>query len=488
MPNIAYVCISDLHLGEEHSLLTNLPGVREEVDYSKPSPVMVQFVECLRDILQETKNSKKPTLILNGDLLELAFCEMNRAAMVFRHFVRLIMPKDGEPLFNDIIFVPGNHDHHLWEMARETQYVNFLRRHPGLEELRAPWHTTSLFLREEKHPVNVHFLTNLVREHLRGKFIRVAYPNLAILDRNASKCVVFHHGHFTEWIYWLISDVKNELFGLELPIDVWDLEAENFAWIDFFWSALGRSGKAGRGLETIYDKLLDPKAIEGIIDKAAGLIIGNMCGKTIERPILAVFLNQLVRRYGGTERSRGDSPLSDDGHRYLSIYIEDQLRRHLADKLLARELKVSELPKQEQHKLGSAHIPETTFVFGHTHKPYSDCKPFNGYNKPVKVYNTGGWVVDSLEPQESHGGAIVLVDDNLDAVAVTVYKEAQHKGDYAVSIDCASPEHQQETKFLAEIRELVDTSAASWKRLSEVIADAVAVRREHLNDRVHGPN
>ena len=25
---------------------------------------------------------------------------------------------------------------------------------------------------------------------------------------------------------------------------IWDLESENFAWIDFFWSTLGRSGEA----------------------------------------------------------------------------------------------------------------------------------------------------------------------------------------------------------------------------------------------------
>ena len=37
--------------------------------------------------------------------------------------------------------------------------------------------------------------------------------------------------------------------GSRIPPEIWNLEAENFAWIDFFWSTLGRSSSRGPGSE-----------------------------------------------------------------------------------------------------------------------------------------------------------------------------------------------------------------------------------------------
>ena len=117
--DVCYVCISDMHLGEEDSLLTNIEG--GNLDTGKPSEVMVKLVECLKKIIDNNKGSKKPTLILNGDILELALTRTNIAAMTFDRFLELII-SETNPLFDRIIYIPGNHDHHLWELAREKQY------------------------------------------------------------------------------------------------------------------------------------------------------------------------------------------------------------------------------------------------------------------------------------------------------------------------------------------------------------------------------
>jgi len=58
MPHIRYVCLSDLHLGEEDSLLTNLSG--EEIDPFHPSPVMCQLVGCLRHQIAESRDRQSP--------------------------------------------------------------------------------------------------------------------------------------------------------------------------------------------------------------------------------------------------------------------------------------------------------------------------------------------------------------------------------------------------------------------------------------------
>ena len=148
MPDIRYVCLSDMHLGAQNSLLTNLTPNNATSDPSVASPVLTSLVECLRELLSHNEGPEKPTLILAGDVLELALTTDNVAAMAFERFVELILPPDkAKWLFKDIVYIPGNHDHHLWETARETQYVKYLQtpqQRPG-EFLDIPWHATSMF-------------------------------------------------------------------------------------------------------------------------------------------------------------------------------------------------------------------------------------------------------------------------------------------------------------------------------------------------------
>jgi metallophosphoesterase superfamily enzyme len=131
VPDVRYVCLSDTHFGADNSLLTNLQPGTPDADPLRSSPVLQAFVACLSDVISKNENADPPTLILNGDILELALTTDNNAAMAFERFMELVVPKGGKPLFaNEVIYLPGNHDHHLWETARETQYANFINRNP----------------------------------------------------------------------------------------------------------------------------------------------------------------------------------------------------------------------------------------------------------------------------------------------------------------------------------------------------------------------
>ena len=191
MAHVRYVCLSDLHLGEEDSLLTNL-SMEGQVDLTVPSPSMSLLAECITEILKHNSSgSAKPTLVLNGDVLELALVEMDKAASVFPQLIALLMPESG-PLFDEIIFLPGNHDHHLWEMARETQYLNYLSALPDIARLEAPWHTTKVFMdMQGRDRLASSFLTEIARRcpHLerRGTEILAAYPNFGVLATAAAR-------------------------------------------------------------------------------------------------------------------------------------------------------------------------------------------------------------------------------------------------------------------------------------------------------------
>ncbi len=91
MNDIRYVYLCDMHFGEEDSLLTEMDG--NNVDPLKASQVLVHLAECLRELISKNQGSQKPTLILNGDILELALSEYNTSAMIFERFMELVMPR-----------------------------------------------------------------------------------------------------------------------------------------------------------------------------------------------------------------------------------------------------------------------------------------------------------------------------------------------------------------------------------------------------------
>ncbi len=487
MSNVHYVCLSDLHFGEEDSLMTWVDKETGEMDPKQVSPVMEQFVNCLKTLLGPAgEKGSKPTLILNGDMLELALCDTHEAAMAFKVFMDLIMPQDGE-LFSEVIVIPGNHDHHLWEIARETQYVEYLRSPKGKKQvakdgLPKPYHVTTLFPRANELP-GAYLLDQVVgASGTAGPKIRVAYPNFGVRS-DSSNCLIFHHGHFTEWIYSFMSTLKEWFVkGGATPADVmrdrkiWDLEAENFAWIDFAWSALGRSGSAGQELETIYEKSEDPRALNALISNLADgistrVLLNNRISDWFEAGLMKKAATILLGLFGVTERGHDQCPLSEEGLRTLFSYVEGPLRQQIQVSLNIKEGKA---------------LPQMTFVFGHTHKPFVANEPFGGGYGPngVDVYNTGGWVVDTLVPDQCHGAAMVLVDEAFNVVSLRLYNEPYDGTTYPVRVQQGPLGASKGSQFRDDITSSIEQNKALWDEFTSIAASEVGVRRKFLKKRV----
>ncbi len=477
MPDIRYVCLSDTHLGEEDSLLTNLKVASSEPDLSRPSPVLEALIHCLRLLISTNKGSAKPTLILNGDILELALATTNVAAMAFERLLDLVAPRDEEPLFERVIYIPGNHDHHLWESARETQYVHYTRTLPSGARLPVPWHTTNLFVENDPNPVPSFLLNTLVRRQpgREGMSITVAYPNFGLLNDEGSRCVLFHHGHFTESIYQLMSTLKTLLLpGHTKPVNVYDLEAENFAWIDFFWSTMGRSGTVGQTAESIYERMHDSKSFKKLLAQFAENLAREYdlpgWGDWMESKLLQAALVGLADRIARRERTRTDSPLTEEAEKGLWAYVEGPLREQI---LLERD---DEMPG------------EVSVVFGHTHKPFQEPLNFKGYPQWVGCYNTGGWIVESTRPEPIHGGAVVLVDEHLNLTFLRMYNEASSIAEYQVQVEQARHPGDRPNAFHSRIDKLVSAHRADFEDFSNTVARAVNVRAQNLRARMNTPD
>jgi hypothetical protein len=470
MPDVRYVCLSDLHFGAQNSLLTNLSGL--EADPSSPSATLQDLVACLAALVESNEDrSAKPVLLLNGDAVDFALASDEVAVMAFEQFVRIAFVE--RDLFSHTVhYVPGNHDHHMWETAREGQYAAYIARQAAGARINPPWHGTSMFPAEDeatrrKRKVEAHILQSVMQRYprLTDASVEVHYPSLG-LRSDQDRGVIFNHGHYIDALYMLMTRLKSTLFpGSKPALTPWALESENFAWIDFFWSTLGRSGDWGSDVTVLYDMLQD--------DKAVGVLAGNLATVAtnakmlravpapIRRWIASAVFGRIGSRVAQLERhAPGPDPLSAAGQTGLHTYVSGPVRR------------------QVQQELGDKIPSRITFVFGHTHKPYASTERFDGYTGPLDLYNTGGWVVDSVVASAAQGAAVVLLDEELNCAAIHLYDEGQPAGSSSVQVRSAPG--SAGNAFESRLRGLVDPAAQPWSGFSARIQPTVASRREDL--------
>jgi hypothetical protein len=474
MSDIRYLCISDLHLGADNSLLTYSGSKIGEVNPHYPSPVLKELANCIRELVRHNNTAVKPTLILNGDLLELALAEDNVALKAFERFIELMFPSDSAHLFDrQIIINPGNHDHHLWETARETQYVEFLegkRSAKALGELPPPWHTTKM---HDPDLVSCRLLNAVIGRHShlteRGVHVGTVYPNLAFQSGDGQKRVIFSHGHFVESLYMLMSTIGDFVFpNRKMPERIWEVEAENFAWIDFFWSALGRSGAVGKDIEQVYDMLLVPEARKNFVRQLARAggrhwfhrwpTLGEFLSL-----FFVPFISMELRHLGALEKRQPGKVLTQNAIRGLEAFVEGPLA------------------KQIQDECRDSLRAQTTFVFGHTHKPFSASFQFEHFTGPVDVYNSGGWVVDTRQTESAHGGALVLADDDLNVASVRMYNETDERDGSPVQVETIDGRENSLSKHLAGI---VNCRREPWLSFSRVVAMNVDVYHQKFQNRL----
>jgi len=456
--DIRYVCLSDTHFGARSSLLTRFGrGSRKLRD---DNPILDALIGCLRAVVRLAhKGRRPPALVLNGDVLELALAETPTALMAFEQFLVKAF-KRGDELFSGIVFVPGNHDHHLWETAREEQYARHVAGLASGEVLDAPWHATKVFTRRSERPVQ-ELLTASVKRLGHGSqaaTIRTAYPNFGVSDPSGSRCVVFHHGHFIEPLYKLMSVVTRMFFPDEDAVgSIYQLERENFAWIDFLWSTLGRSGAAGSGMRYIYESRNDTRKLKRIMRNLAKVIAREHLHSGLpdwaEERMLRWILYLLVEHFSRRERNRPHAVLSREAAGGLREYID----RFLADQLAAEAAPNTGRPKR------------LAFVFGHTHKPFTRMMRFAAFDGSSPVLNTGGWVIDVPEATARRGASFVLVDADLNTANVRLFNE----GTYTARVERAG--------FPSSLTDAVTGCMAAdetpWKAFAEAVRKGVAARR-----------
>ncbi|MGH9114770.1 MAG: hypothetical protein ACRDWW_02975, partial [Acidimicrobiales bacterium] len=466
MADVRYVVLSDLHFGATNSLLTTLVADPGEpggcrADPATPAPLLEALLGGLAVLVEGQETP--PTLILAGDVLDLALSPEEVAATCFGTFVDLAFGSTRQLFAPVVYYLPGNHDHHVWEGTRETVYAHHIRGLPLAEPIPSPSHTTDLrpghLVRSESNLVST-----LIRRRpeCSGIEVGVGYPNLALVSASGHRAQVVSHGHYTEPIYTLMSRLRAILFPAQADAgemtSVETLERENFAWIDFLWSTLGRSGDVGIDVAQVYADLQSASNLDVLADRMTTVLASRPHNapwvRGVERVVFGAALRREVRHVARAERATPGVVLTDKGRAGVRSYLQGAVRQQVAE------------------QLGT--VPaEVGFVFGHTHKPFLEAWDLDGYTGSVQIANSGGWVVDTSAAAVCQGGAAVLIDDDFDAAVVQFYRQAPGG---VLPVQVLAPPSGDAGRLAATLTVKIDAQEKPWSEVSAAAERGVAER------------
>jgi predicted phosphodiesterase len=451
---IRHVVMSDIHLGAGDSLLTHVDPTGAIAD--GPSDVLASFTSAMREMLARTQGDERPQLVLLGDALDLGLSPFGDVSKSFLQLLDAFFPAGDPDLFErEIIYVAGNHDHHLWRIAQDNGFLNALERGemPGdLEAVTAIFGTPS-------HRCRLMESLFTHRPHLSDASVRIAYPNWGLSDRNANRAVVMHHGHYLDGMYRALSNVRGFLGNEEpRPATMSQLEQENGPWIDFLWSDLGSAGDVGSDVGSLYETMLSAGASHDFAESLARRISGGLHSKLGINPKMplkyGVTLDNVIRAGvdltagRAAERQRdgyghvlGKDEIEDLGW-YLGTPMAHQIRREQGD--LPREL---------------------SFIFGHTHKPFQDELKVDGYEVPVGVFNTGGWVLDEPTLMPVQGCAAMLVSDDLEVASLRLFNDPTDGTIAPVRVEGSG----RVTRLVDEVGQAVECASGHWADFSRLV-------------------
>jgi len=458
--NIRYLCLSDMHAGALSSVLTPLDA-KFGYDRDGSSATATTFGVAIGATLKTLIGDQAPPdLLLLGDALDMSFSPPDQSSEVLAAFLSGIFATDGV-LSNRMVFLPGNHDHALWTAERfdgraETGPI------PGFR------HVTPAFQPPQDCPKSG-ILEQLVAPFGRDIVVPTYYPNMGLVNPAGDRAVVLHHGHFAEATYRMMNTLIAIMSGnSDVGEDVESLERYNGNWIDFGWSAIGADGVLGKDVTIAYHSLLTgaeaARFQQRIADHLAHVIATKFDlppTKMIEEGLSIVargIIESLVGTYSQLERYSYTE--------HLSYSTVETLKSYLSKAVLP----------QMQQEIDAPLPARTTFVFGHTHKPFEDQIVVDGFAAPLGLYNTGGWVLDTALLSTVEGASAVLIDDDLNTASIRLFGmpvDGQPTKVHAVSADI----DRAENPLLDRLQAAIDANAPLWAAFSAAVADDLMVRQ-----------
>ena len=357
-----YIALSDLHLGQtgedrlgEFSLLScGAKNSRAELK-----------IEQLGDTIRDFAGSSPVSMILVGDVLDLSLSYIRNAMKDFQDLLARL------PAIHELVYVVGNHDHHIWTMHCEYKDV-IMRMYNGLLPNKG-----SVYQRTGIHGDRFELMEKL----LNNPKAFIAYPTYKLPNSS----VYFTHGHLFGGLYTFLSDILKPFLPENLPhADV--TATVNVAVIEFIYWLIGETGH-GMGAEGIMEaiymdfqkgkKSLIYKALESAADVLLKDGVVKCFPDSWERTIAKWVARRIIDK-----TVKEPKPITS-----MDRLIPSETSRTRASEWVKNTI-------QEKPKL----------VVGHTH--VSD----HFVDESMELFNLGSWLVGPNEPEPDSN--VLLIEDN----------------------------------------------------------------------------
>jgi hypothetical protein len=174
---------------------------------------------------------------------------------------------------------------------------------------------------------------------------------------------------------------------------------------------------------------------------------GGRARKWVTQKVMRDLFTHLVKHAGRFERHHPTDSLSVNAKKGLQVYLEGPLLAQVSAELDS--------------------VPPTTLVFGHTHKPFETTKVAKGFNEPVRLANTGGWVVDTIDTNPLQGAVASL----------RLYDQHADASGYRVRV---APVTDADADLVKRLEEIVRPEEGCWAALSQAVSVAVPERHRAL--------
>lgn len=418
------VCISDFHIGECYGGISRSPKQLEqyqEIGDLEHGNIYVRtaFLRLLQ-LLPEMNHGKMiPYLIILGDMWDLAVNNTEDTfALSRRCFEHLNESKEYKSIgqvFSNVIYVPGNHDHHLWQMLQEKYWVTdplmhgkspreMPRVYPHTIPINGDWRENHQ-LKTEGIPTEnlVTYLLGLDIQPTNKKHIPVyvAYPNL-YLRKKSGDYILLTHGHLLEPNWNIVTTMFKDVLKAEaITMTLKNIEMFNALATESLGHLLAQTPP--------YDFL---EVFEDM--KISRWLNGNA--------LPPGWLDMLQKAISAhiSVRGKDSQPktVTQKDHDIEALQLERELVEHYLN-----QSETDDIWKKEMSDSGcKGRI--TDLIYGHTHTP-CESRVFERYTrKPVEsvaVHNTGGWVAVSPDKYKIPGPVVIDMEGGISTIDYTAF-------------------------------------------------------------------
>jgi len=394
--------ISDAHLGDPMSTLFYMERDSQGNKHVRQGDRYQKFVEAAG-----TGNNY---LILVGDIIDFAIESYEDAYKVAKAFFLEVKSRE---IAKKIIYIPGNHDFDIWHtVEHQVQVIEPLGKGENENASGFLWSVAGRIDDRQKQKSRV-FTTYLSEATpaspnptYTGLFLdkitepeplfEFCYPNLYLIT-DEGETIIITHGHYLEapWPLlgeWAVRIFEKDDWDLAKPLFLKNMASINFMVCQLMSSGVGQSGELTKLIKGIQREAKDHD-LKNIKRYLSNLITGVRKHKYIslsKKLVLLPFLYIGKKLIINSLMKFSDARYSDE------LFNKPEVQERFWNYYEATRGEINLLNKNFGLDIPNPY----KMIFGHTHRPLPSenektpelpGRPESD-NKPVVLYNTGGWL------------------------------------------------------------------------------------------------